>query len=150
MWSKYYVNFMLRQKLVKTNKTLHQVCLRHAALCQSSFESFSSWGSPISLLCLSSLILFCAGKWLSGVKPLILLAEMFNIFIGDCANIPGKYRIFLLLWSSFSLCDMLATKYMSCVEQSSSRCLPGAFGVCWSETSLCPLGMKRRFDTLLL
>lgn len=86
---------------------------------------------------------------------------MFTIFISGCANIPWKYRIFLLLlwrisWSSFGLCSMLATKYMLYVNRAPlAVCLgPSEFDevrlpcVLWGWKGgliLCCCGQKSHF-----
>lgn len=43
----------------------------------------------------------------------------------------------------------LATRYRPCQELRCS-CVQALPSVCWGEASLCPLGMKRIFYTLIL
>ena len=107
-----------------------------------------------------------AGKWLSWVESLMLFAEMFKLYTGICkkknktnkkkkqkTNSAYTESLYVLLWricfSSFGLCSVLAARYMSRIEQSFSCYVHGSLWVWWSEISLCPLEMKRRFNTLL-
>lgn len=60
---------------------------------QSSFDSFLPEVLPSPSM--SHLPWFCvwAKSWLSWVVLLILFAEMFKLYISDCAKPPWKYRI---------------------------------------------------------